>query len=127
CNGAHVAGLLRDDEGGVRVGGVEREGVAELAGQAGGDLGPGVAAVVGAVDAAVVLLVQPVRHGGVQPQPVHALPGLGQGLRQEVGARAAVGGRPGRAAVVGAVDAAGGDGRVDAVGRARVHGDRVQG
>ncbi len=58
AHGPHVGALLRDDPAPVGIGRVQAYDVTEVARQPGRDLGPGVAAVVGAIGAAVALLVE---------------------------------------------------------------------
>jgi hypothetical protein len=103
-----VTGFLRYHVGDVGVPVIQRETVTVPAGQAVRDVGPALAAIVAAIDAAVVLLVQPVGPLRVQPELVHALAGLGVRLRQEVRAHAGVQSPPGSAAIIGAVDTAAG-------------------
>jgi hypothetical protein len=100
---------------------------AEVAGQPVGDRGPGAAVVVGAVDAVVVLRVQPLGVAGVPGDLVHALAELRPLVGHEVGADAGVARRPTRPGVLRAVDPAGGHGdqqpsRVTRVGQHCVHG-----
>jgi hypothetical protein len=102
-----VAGLLGDDVRHVGIRGVGGQGIPELAGQARRDLDPALAPVVGPVHAAVVLLVEPIRAGGVEQEPVDALAGLRKPVGKEIRADAPVARLPGRAAVIGAVHAAG--------------------
>ena len=99
----------------VRVG---HHGEAELGRQPRGDVLPGRAAVVGAVDAAVVLQVEPLGVGGVAGDLVHALAELrvvalaGEELRLHPGVRRL----PRRAAVLGDVHPARGQRREHARG-----------
>ena len=74
---------------------------AEVGGQLARDLGPPAAAVVGAVDAAVVLLVKAVGVVGVQMHLVNALAELGRVAGVEVGAYALVAQIPCLAAIGG--------------------------
>ena len=83
---------------------VRRCGEAEVARQALGHLRPRAPAVVAAVHAAVVLLVQAVTVGGRHHELVHAVADLGV-LDRPVGAQAPVARRPGRAVVRGLEDA----------------------
>ena len=75
-----------------------RGGKAEGRGQARLDALPPPAAILAAVHAAMVLLVEPVGHAGRHGQMVHALAGLGVALLlgQVVAAGAAVAGLPGQ-------------------------------
>ena len=90
---------------------MRRRGEAEGGGQAGLDAPPAAPAVVAPVHAAVVLLVQAVRHAGRHRQPVHALAvfRVALALRQVVAADPAVARLPGVAAVRGVEDAGAGD------------------
>ena len=90
---------------------------------------PGVAGVVGAVDAAVVLQVEPVGLAGMAGDLVHALAELGvvPVARHELRLDALVGGLPGGPAVASAVDATGRDRRDHRQRVARVREDRVEG
>ena len=86
---------------------------------------PALAAVVRAVDAAVVLLPQPLRPAGVDEQLVHALTELREGLREEVGRRALIRGRERLAAVLAPEDTRRGDADVHPRRLVRVERDRV--
>lgn len=121
---AAVGAGERDDEDGVRVVAVDRDRESEVGGQALGELRPVVAAVLAAVDAAVVLLVEQARLGRVCDEAVDAVPGLDIVFRQEVGADAAVDRLPALTVVGAAVEAADGDGGVDG---GRVVGGGVDG
>ena len=98
----------------------------EVRGHAVGDVAPGVSAVVAAVQAPVVLQVQPPGPPRVMDDLVDALAELGMLVRQELGAYAAVPGVPRDAAVVRPVDAAGRGRDREAPRPRRVHEDRVQ-
>ena len=102
---------------------------AEVGREAVGDGGPRAALVVGAVDAAVVLQEQPLGSRGVPGDLVHALAELGVllALGQELRADPLVARRPGAAAVLGLVDAAGREGDGDRVRVVGVRQDRVEG
>ena len=95
---ARVPGVERDHVERVAVVRVDGGGEAELARQPVGDLGPGVAGVVAAVHADVVLLVEAVAVARGPDEPVHAEADLLVRPRP-VGAQAAVARRPARAAV----------------------------
>src|SRR5207244_12321908 len=86
--------VQRDDVHRLGLARVDRRREAELGRQPRGDLLPARAAVVAAVDAAVVLLVQPLRPAGRHLQVVDALAGLGILLGRGVGPHAAVLRRP---------------------------------
>ena len=118
----------REGEDGLGVVGVDHDREAELRGESGRDVLPGVAPVVGAVDTAVVLQVQPVGARRVAGHLVHALAELGVApvARHELRLHAGVGRVPGVPAVVGAVDAAGRDGGEHLLRLLRVGQDRVE-
>src|SRR5690606_17413823 len=86
---------------------MNRRGEAEAGREAGLDALPAATAVITAVHAAVVLLIEPVRHSRRRHEAVHALPELRITLvlRIEVGARAAVTRLPGLASVGSVEDA----------------------
>ena len=90
---AGVAGVERDHVEAVAVVRVRRGGEAEVARQPLGDLDPRAAAVVAAVHAAVVLLVQALVVGRRHHELVHAVADL-RVLERPVGAQAAVARRP---------------------------------
>src|SRR5207248_5515302 len=116
---AVLGALLWDDPGDVRVGRVERDREAEPARQAVPlEPLPRVAVVVGAVDAAMVLLPQPAGTARVGEQLVHALAHVRERVvREEVGGDALVDRRPALAAVVAPEGARGRDRGVDPVVR----------
>ena len=95
-----------DDVGAVGIGRVERDGEAEVRRQPGGDVDPGLARVVGAVDAAVKLHEQALGARGRALDVVHAEVDRGRArlLGQVVGDDPLVAVAPRRAAVVGQPD-----------------------
>src|SRR3954464_5728460 len=84
---------------------------AEGGGQPSLDARPAQSAILAAVHAAVVLLVEAVWHAGRERQPVHALAvfRVALALRQEVAADTAVAGLPGLTAIRGMEDTSAGD------------------
>ena len=124
----HVA-LEREEVGGVGLGRVGDDGEAEVHPGDARHRRPLLAAVVAAIDAAVVLEVQPLRVGGVAGDLVHALAELGRRrVGQERNGDAGVARLPRLAAVVAAIDAGRRDGDEDAgrVVRMDEHGVQAQ-
>ena len=102
--------LLQHDIDDARVDGMDRDGKAKAGGQAPfADVDPILAHVVAAIDAAVVLLEQHLRVGGMQCHLVDALPVFGVLIGAEIGADVAVARRPGLPAVIAAIASARGD------------------
>src|SRR4029453_5409181 len=96
-----LVGVQRDDPGGVGVAGVGDHGEAEVARHPVGHVLPVVAAVVAAVQAPVVLEVQPVLAAAGRGDLVDALAELRVLVGQEHGADAVVAGLPAAPAVLG--------------------------
>ena len=117
----------RDHVCAVGVGRVEHDREAEVRRQSRGDVDPGRAGVVRAVDAAVKLHEQPLGPGGGALEVVHAEVDRGRPrlLGQVVGDDALVAVAPRRAAVVGEPHAGGGDREREPVRIARPRRDRV--
>ena len=118
---------LGDHPGRIGIGRVECEAEAEAARETVTVQSlPALAAVVGAVDAAVVLLPQAPRPFRMRAQLVHALAELGiRVVGQEVRECALVARHPRLAAVIGAEDAGRRDADPELFGRLLVEGDRV--
>src|SRR5690242_15079605 len=107
---------------------MDRRRKAESRRQAGLDAMPAAAAIVAAIHAAMVLLIEPVGHAGRHDETVHALAVLGIALplRQKVGTRPPVARLPGLAAIGAVEDAGGGDGDPKLPRILRVEHERMQ-
>ena len=122
----HVAGFLRHDIGDVGVRRVHGECVPEAARQPRADVDPVLAAIIAAVHAAVVLLIETVRSRRMQQEPVHALAGFRVRVGKEVGPHSAVDRLPGGARIIAAVAAAGGNRAVASARLARIELDGAE-
>src|SRR5690606_14044876 len=111
-HGPHVVAGDRQDIDDVGVGRFGDDGIAEVAGQPGGDFHPVQAAVVATVHAVVTLAVEPIRLPGVDHQAVDVVAAFDEPLRLVLGPDVAVDGIPAGAAVITAVGAAGRHGGV---------------
>jgi len=123
---AHLGAGLGDAEQRVRCRRVGREGVAEVAGQPGGDLVPASAGIVAHPGARVALAIEPAAAAGMHQQPVLVVAGYGLGTGQVRRAHARVDRLPGFAGVVGAVATARAQGCIEPARRFRVRLDGVQ-
>ncbi|MFC6671072.1 hypothetical protein [Marinobacterium aestuariivivens] len=134
--GHHQAGVdrnpafildARNEPGGIRIGGVDRDRETEHRGLYALDFGETAATIVGAEDAVVVLNPEPVRRGRAAHHPVRVLADGFVGLfrRQEGRPQSLACLLPVRAAVGAFPDAAAGDGEADPVAVLRVYADGV--
>ena len=90
---------MRNDVDGRRIVRVDLEREAELRWQAGRQVDPLPSTIVGAVHAAMVLLIERVGRRRIELQLVDAVPELGRGAGNEVGANALVARGPGQSAI----------------------------
>ena len=122
-----LVGLLRDHDGYVRVGRIQHDREAERAGEpVSVEPLPRVAPVVGAIDATVVLLPEPLGPRRVEQQLVNALPNVWVWIRNQVELDVLVLGGPRSAAVVTAEGAPAGHGDVHALQVAGVELNRME-
>ena len=121
-------GRQRDHVRAIRIARVERERESEVGRQAGADVGPGLARVVGAVDPAVELHEHPIGPGGGAMDAVHAQADLiGRRVLGQVARREPlVAGTPARAAVLAEPDARGRYAHRQPVGVSRPGDDGVE-
>ena len=127
--GGDAVGLggQRDDEGAVGIGRIDGEREGEVPRQSGGDVGPALSGVVGAIDAAVKLQEQPL---GVGRRALDRMDAEVVGLRLHLLGHVArdetrVAAPPGRAVILGEPDARRRDAEREAVGLAGPRHDRV--
>jgi len=123
---AKFVGLDGENIDSVGIVWMHDHGKTEVGGHAEGNILPGIAAIVGAIESPVILQEEALGPGGMENDFVHALTELGIFFGHEDDADAAVAGLPRFGAVFAAIEAAGGDGDVEAGALGGIGNDGVK-